>query len=207
MLASQVNGNIYITDDERHLIEANQQAIKIKDNVDDIENEAVNQIIAKFDKCPAATVDEEKVVEAYNSYKEKLFNRYKLSKTLKPIKNNYVFEKDGYLFLSIDFGRGTMYACRGGNQHSGSYDNQKCHFQTLDTEGNIFLDMPYSIDCWKYSTYSCGETNSKSDEYLSVTRNSRAVYPVFKGQTFKLLEGNIDWFKVAYYEDRYYGYR
>lgn len=208
MLASQVNGNIYITDEERRLLEANQQAIKIKDDLSDIENEPVNQLIAKFDKCPDTEINEEKVVEAYNSYKEKLYNRYKLSKTPKPIRNNYVFEKDGYLFLSFDINRGTMHSCRGGNAYSGDWQYQKCHFQTLDTEGNIFLDIPYSIDTWRYSAYSCGEHNGDRSEYISwQTRGNRVVYPVFKGQTFKLLEGDISWFKVAYYEDRYYGNR
>ena len=209
MLASQVNGNIYITDDdeERRLLEANQQALKIKDDISDIENEPVNQLIAKFDKCPATPVDEEKVVEAYNNYKEKLYNRYKLSKTAKSIKNNYVFEKDGYLFLSIDYGRPTMYACRGGNAYGGGYVYQKCYFQTLDTEGNVFLDMPNNIDTYRASSFSCSENNGGTEEYLSQTRYSRAVYPVFKGQTFKLLEGDISWFKVAYYEDRFYGNR
>ena len=207
MLASQVNGNIYITDEERRLLEANQQALKIKDDISDIENEPVNQLIAKFDKCPATTVDEEKVVEAYNSYKEKLYNRYKLSKTAKSIRNNYVFEKDGYLFLSIDYGRPTMYACRGGNSYSGSLTDQKCYFQTLDTEGNVFLDIPYNIGTWIASAYSCNENDDGTSEYLSQVRCSRVVYPVFKGQTFKLLEGDISWFKVAYYEDRFYGNR
>ena len=207
MLASQVNGNIYITDDERRLLEANQQAIKIKDDISDIENEPVNQLIAKFDKLPVTGIDEEKVVEAYNSYKEKLFNRYKLSKTLKQVGNNYVFEKDGYLFLSIDFGKGTT------TINSGSYPNywtyQRCYFQTFDTEGNVFLDIPYNIDIngiGDYAQTGC-HNSSHSSEYAGSTRYSRAVFPVFKGQTFKLLEGDINWFKVAYYEDRFYGNR